>query len=133
MAGNGVSNAAVRDSKSVGKIVEETAGSILSLDPNVSANAAENGNGNGGNSSSRFTIDVDEILSSPAYPSNVYMAGGSSTSRSSAPRIYSYTRNVGSNKPSTMYSKNPQSPRTIYLNPSFETKGSREAYKRQDI
>jgi hypothetical protein len=63
----------------------------------------------------------------PSYGVRSYSSSGSS------PRIYSTSRSVNADRPSTMYSKNPQSPRTTYLNPSFETKGSREAYKRQDI
>ena len=33
----------------------------------------------------------------------------------------------------TMYTKTPQTARTSYLRPDFSTKGSREAYKRQDF
>ena len=51
----------------------------------------------------------------------------------SNPKIYSNSRNVNADKASTMYSKAPRDAKTTYLNPSFETKGSREAYKRQDL
>lgn len=59
---------------------------------------------------------------------------GSSGSSSYMPRIYSTPRSINANRAATMYSKTPGDTRiNSYLRPSFETKGSREAYKRQDI
>ena len=57
-------------------------------------------------------------------------SGGSS---SYIPKIYSNPRSISADRAATMYTKAPQSARTTYLNPGFSTKGSREAYKRQDI
>jgi hypothetical protein len=96
--------------------------------------------------------------STKPYSSGGYSRGGGSYSRSSSsnynPRIYntrvssphvssthiSNTRvnpdsqDVQSDRASTMYSKSPNSAKiSSYLRPGFETKGSRESYKRQDI
>lgn len=50
------------------------------------------------------------------------------------PKIYSNPRSINSDRAATMYTKTPQSTRNnTYLRPSFSTKGSREAYKRQDF
>ena len=64
--------------------------------------------------------------------SRSYSGGGSS--KGYAPNIYSRPAyNLNADKPSTMYSKTPYESRFDYLRPGFETKGSREAYKRQDF
>ena len=59
-----------------------------------------------------------------------YRSGGSSYN----PKIYSNSRSVSSDRASTMGAQRPynKTGRT-YLNPNFETKGSREAYKRGDF
>ena len=98
---------------------------------------------------SRFgKIDVDaarEILNNTSnsattyYPRAVYSrrssgGGGSGYSYEYNPKIYSNSPTLYSSKPSTMYSKTPSTMKTYnYLRPSFSTKGSREAYKRQDF
>lgn len=65
-------------------------------------------------------------------------SGGSGWSSSSGsnyfPKIYSNPRSLNSSRPATMYSKRPDDAKiNSYLRPAFSTKGSREAYKRQDI
>ena len=70
------------------------------------------------------------------YPRSTYSysgrrGGGGGSSYS--PRIYSNTPSLNAGRAATMYTKIPYSARATYLNPGFETKGSREAYKRQDI
>ena len=70
------------------------------------------------------------------YPRTAYgngKGGGSSAGYNYNPKIYSNPRSVNADRAATMYTKSPQSARTTYLNPRFSTKGSREAYKRQDI
>lgn len=70
------------------------------------------------------------------YPRTAYgngKGGGSSAGYNYNPKIYSNPRSVNADRAATMYTKAPQSARTTYLNPRFSTKGSREAYKRQDI
>ena len=64
------------------------------------------------------------------HAQNTHISGSrTSSSRTSAP-----TRSVNADKAATMYSKQPSSTRVnTNLRPGFETKGSREAYKRQDI
>lgn len=83
-----------------------------------------------------------------------YGSGGYSSGSNYNPKIYSTkaqsthsmsthisstrtspnSRSVNNDRPSTMYSKQPNSTRSNnYLRPSFSTKGSREAYKRQDL
>lgn len=69
-----------------------------------------------------------------AWPSGGrWSYGGGSNSDNYNPKIYSNPRSVNADRAATMYTKQPQSARTDYLHPSFSTKGSREAYKRQDI
>lgn len=68
-----------------------------------------------------------------AYSSNVYNSISSTGNRSYSPKIYSIARDVDAGKAATMYSKTPRSAAKTYLRPSVSTKGSREAYKRQDI
>lgn len=72
------------------------------------------------------------------YPKSVYSrryyGGGSGGSYDYNPKIYSNTHTVHASRPTTMYSKTPYSTHnSTYLRPSFSTKGSREAYKRQDF
>ena len=69
------------------------------------------------------------------YPRSSYGGGWSSGggSYNYNPKIYSNPRNVNADRAATMYTKTPQTARTSYLRPGFSTKGSREAYKRQDI
>lgn len=71
--------------------------------------------------------------SSHHYPSEMYGYGSKAGSGNYSPRIYSNARSINADRPSTMYSKQPYNANRTYLNPSFSTKGSREAYKRQDI
>lgn len=64
------------------------------------------------------------------YPS--YRGGGGGSS-SYTPRIYSSSRSINGDRATTMYTKTLQDARvTSYLHPGVTTKGSREAYKRQD-
>ena len=71
------------------------------------------------------------------YPTKVYSRryyGGGGGGYDYNPKIYSNPHSLYSSKPATMYSKTPYSTRNqTYLRPSFSTKGSREAYKRQDF
>lgn len=69
----------------------------------------------------------------PSGGQRYYYSGGNSYSGNYNPKIYSNPRSVNADRAATMYTKAPQSARTTYLNPRFSTKGSREAYKRQDI
>ena len=56
------------------------------------------------------------------------------SSHVSSTRTNPDSRSVNADRAATMYSKSPASARVnTYLRPSFSTKGSREAYKRQDI
>ena len=69
------------------------------------------------------------------YSKKVYRrSGGGGGGYDYNPKIYSNPHSLYSSKPATMYSKTPYSTRNqTYLRPSFSTKGSREAYKRQDF
>lgn len=64
-----------------------------------------------------------------------YGGGGSYSSKiySSNPKIYSNPRSVNADRAATMYSKTPYTANRTYLRPAFYTKGSREAYRRQDM
>ncbi len=59
--------------------------------------------------------------------------GGSSRSTSYNPKIYSNSRNVNADRASGMNVRQPYKASTTYLRPDYETKGSREAYRRSDI
>lgn len=75
--------------------------------------------------------------SSSSYNPKIYASKADSvhvsSSRISSTRTNSNPRSINADRAATMYSKAPQDAKTSYLNPSFSTKGSREAYKRQDI
>lgn len=66
-----------------------------------------------------------------------YTVSGSSYSSSSgssySPKIYYTSRSVSADKAASMYAKTPYNANTTYLRPAFYTKGSREAYRRQDM
>lgn len=64
---------------------------------------------------------------------NTWRRYGGSSYGSSGPKIYSNSKVLNFDKASTMYSKTPYGATRSYLHPSFSTKGSREAYKRQDL
>lgn len=68
------------------------------------------------------------------WPTNGVRSYGRGSSGGSAPRIYSNPRSINNDKAATMYQKTPYSSSSSNsLRPSFSTKGSREAYKRQDM
>lgn len=69
----------------------------------------------------------------PLYGSgrSYYSSGGSGSNYN--PRIYSNPHSVNSDRAATMYTKTPYTANTSYLRPSYSTKGSREAYRRQDL
>lgn len=70
------------------------------------------------------------------YPRSAYSysGGGGGAGYNYNPKIYSNPRQVNSDRAATMYTKQPYgNTPTSYLRPSFSTKGSREAYKRQDM
>lgn len=76
--------------------------------------------------------------SSSNYNPKIYAFKASNTrinsTHGSATRTNLNSRSVNADKAATMYSKQPGSTKTTtYLRPGFSTKGSREAYKRQDI
>ena len=64
-----------------------------------------------------------------------YGGGGGGGGYSSAynPRIYNTARQVNGDRASGMQTRAPYKATTTYLRPAFYTKGSREAYRRQDI
>ena len=97
------------------------------------------------------TNDITKNLNSPldnGYPSRGYPSGssggysnksyyrgsGSGGGSNYNPKIYSYSKTINADRPATMYSKTPYATQVrSYLRPGFETKGSREAYKRGDF
>lgn len=83
-----------------------------------------NGNGSGSRGRGRYRT---------SYPRRSYGRWSSSGSGDYNPRIYNTSHNVNYDRAATMYTKTPQTARTTYLRPSFSTKGSREAYKREDF
>ena len=80
-----------------------------------------------------FTYLNPDDYTGLAYSSNVY-SGSSYGSRNYTSKIYSTPRSIGADRADTLSSRgNFGSAKTTYLHPSFSTKGSREAYKRQDL
>ena len=77
------------------------------------------GGGSGGTSSGR---------SGRSYGGYTYVGAGSYK-----PKIYSNPRSVNNDRAATMYAKTPYTANRTYLRPAFFTKGSREAYRRQDM
>ena len=78
--------------------------------------------------------------SNPSYGTNSYWGGYSSGRSYSSggsgynPKIYSNPAySLSSDKPSTMYSKIPNSTYFDYIRPDFQTQGSRYAYSRSEI
>lgn len=67
------------------------------------------------------------------FTSSYFSSGSYSGSNGYNPKIYSNPRQLNAPKAATMYTKQLRDAKANYLNPSFSTKGSREAYKRQDI
>lgn len=59
--------------------------------------------------------------------------GNGSGSSSYSPKIYSNPRSINSRSAQGMNTRSPYHRNSNYLRPNFETKGSREAYKRSDI
>ena len=60
-------------------------------------------------------------------------SGGGGSSYQDKPKIYNTAHSTNFDRASTMYSSNPYSVSTSYLRPSFATKGSREAGRREDF
>lgn len=63
-----------------------------------------------------------------SYGGYTYVGAGSYK-----PKIYSNPRSVNNDRAATMYAKTPYTANRTYLRPAFFTKGSREAYRRQDM
>lgn len=78
-------------------------------------------------------ISNSRISNSKVYNSKAGNVGNIGTPHGSNTKISNSPRQVGSDRASGMQNRNPQSTRNTYLRPGFSTKGSREAYKRQDI
>lgn len=62
-----------------------------------------------------------------------YRRGGGGGGGGYSPNLYSRLPNISPDRPNVMYSERLYDPNYNYLRPNFETKGSREAYKRSDI
>lgn len=82
--------------------------------------------------------DSDGGDGSPSYGYRSYGygrrgRGGGGGGGGYTPNIYSRLPNVYMPSAKTMYAERTYSPNYDYLRPNFETKGSREAYKRSDI
>lgn len=74
-----------------------------------------------------------ETTTTTKYPSygSYRRSGGGGTNYS--PKIYAHAANVSYDKASTMSAAKPYKQSTSYIRPTYETKGSRKAYKRSDI
>lgn len=96
----------------------------------------------------KYSQDAQDVISGKAktsnssnyttyWPRSTYGGygggGGGGYSGNYNPKIYSSPRQVNSDRAATMYTKSPHTASTSYLRPSVSTKGSREAYRRQDF
>lgn len=75
-------------------------------------------------------LDDDNNKSSSGSSYRSYGSGGGSGYN---PKIYSNSHNVNADKAQGMSVRQPYNATKTYLRPDFETKGSREAYKRSDF
>ena len=91
----------------------------------------------GGDSGSEDDDDDDSYPTGWGYPSYGYRryggGGGGGGGGGYSPNLYSRLPNVYQPSARSMYSERIYNPEYSYLRPNFETKGSREAYKRSDI
>lgn len=88
----------------------------------------------------KFGIDPDSLGSGGSSYGGGYRrygysrrGGGGGSGGGYSPNLYSRLPNVYLPDARTMYAERVYSPNYDYLRPNFETKGSREAYKRSDI
>ena len=90
---------------------------------------------NGSNSSGRGRGYGSRGYGSRGYGSRGYSGsrGGGGGGGSYNPKIYSSKQRVYSNRAEGMNVKSPYKATNTYLRPQFATKGSREAYRRQDM
>lgn len=70
---------------------------------------------------------------SKSNPYGVYSGSKSSGGSNYNPKIYAHSTNVSYDRASTMSTARPYKHSTTYIRPVYETKGSRQAYKRSDI
>ena len=97
---------------------------------------SSNGSGSSNNTSSLKNRDTTTSNSGRRYTYYRRSSGGSGGGRSYSSKISIYSRpasSLSTDRPATMYSKNRNYTKYDYLRPDFETKGSRDAYKRSDI
>lgn len=88
--------------------------------------------GNTGDEGKKKDWDDDATTSSkPSWGNRRYGRRGGGGGYS--PKIYSNPRSINTDRGSTMYTKKPYNAQTSYLRPAVYTKGSREAYRRQDM
>jgi hypothetical protein len=82
-------------------------------------------------------LAVAAPAAAPVYPDSGSSGGGGWSGGGSggyAPNIYSHPAySLNPDKAASLYTKSPSYARFDYLRPSVETKGSREAYRREDF
>lgn len=118
------------------------------LSPDIKNSNAKNTGLDGGvyGETAAFNQDAYDLFFGITKPKTSYGNGSGSNGRTYStyygystksydymPKIYSNSRTLNSDRASTMNTPRPYNANKTYLNPSFETKGSRESYKRQDI
>lgn len=89
---------------------------------------------NGKNKTSEEWKESNKSATNPSSAGWGYTSSRRYSSSGRATSIYSRpASSLSTDRPATMYSKNRNYTRYDYLRPDFETKGSRDAYKRSDI
>lgn len=78
-------------------------------------------------------VSNSRVNNTKVYSSKAGNVGKINSTHGSSSKISNSPRQVGADRASGMQVRNPQSTHNTYLRPGFSTKGSREAYKRQDI
>ena len=100
----------------------------------VAYDAADLWTGDIGDAGLYKDADSFKNKSNPSYGTNSYWGGYRSGGSGYNPKIYSNPAySLSSDKPSTMYSKIPNSTYFDYIRPDFQTQGSRYAYSRSEI
>ena len=104
-----------------------------SHDPENQSGSGDNGSNKSGGNKSKSNGNGSKSSGGRSYGYRKGGGGGGGGRGGSAPNLYSRLPKAYNPSPKTMYGERLYDTKYDYLRPGFETKGSREAYKRSDI
>lgn len=104
-----------------------------SHDPKNQPGSGDNGDNNSVGNKSKSNGNGSKSSGGRSYGNRKGGGGGGGGRGGSAPNLYSRLPKAYNPSPKTMYGERLYDTKYDYLRPGFETKGSREAYKRSDI